>query len=170
MLNLNLFSSEHSNTSLNAVGHASLQGPSSPEPSMLAATSVSPQVLLCQARSHFALGVFHLQMHIHVKKCILVRKGFHNRNWKCSDNWTNGPVSQVCWSPLCSKQFPGCALPGEGAALSPQPVFTPQKLHPCGAPAPSLGQPELLSRAELPQGRQAQEPVPMSAAVPQAIR
>lgn len=54
-----------------------LQGPCSPEPSMLAATSVSPEVLLCQARSLLALDGFHLQMLIHVKKCILlVRKGF----------------------------------------------------------------------------------------------
>lgn len=53
-----------------------LQGPSSPEPSSLAATSVSPQVLLCQASSHLVLDAFHLQMLIHVKKCILVTKGF----------------------------------------------------------------------------------------------
>lgn len=151
MLNLNVFSSEHSNDSLSAVRHASLQGPSSPEPSMLAATSVPPQVLLCQARSHFALDTFHLQMRIHVKKCILVRKGFDKVDFaaEIGNALIIGQTPQslkfaghLCaqrsflamhsWGGCCSQpQFPACAHPPEGSSLQGHCSFLGPVWAPC---------------------------------------
>lgn len=127
MLDLNVFSSEHSSNSLNAVGHASLQGPSSSEPSHISGPTSA--ALPGQATSCFGCissANVHPCKEMHPPEKRIWQSRFCSRKWKWSNNWTNGPVSQVCWSSLSLTQFPH----GEGAALSPSPqtVFT----HPKG--------------------------------------
>lgn len=142
---------------MNAVGHASLEGPSSPEPSMLAATSVSPQVLLCQARSHWALDAIHLQMHIHVKKCILlVRKEFDEVDL-AAEIGNVQIMEQMAQSlkfagPLCVQCISWPCPPWGGCCSQPPARVHPQKLHPCRAlllPWATLGSlPELSCHRE----------------------